>query len=368
MTPEQMEELKTNITTGVSTDLNALLSGLIVPRLNDINKQTTDERQRANIGAGICQSLNGQSPCSPTSGSSNPVNGLKGMNDALRTAQDALANKLGVANLAANTTIAGIVQNTNTVINSSTHGLARIQNFAETAWKVTKADKIMAGVSMALTVHNAMMLSNNLLSTVSEATNITFEALGIRDAEDTPLDFGASVKKAITSVLESTLGQANYEALTARIAKANRIYQTGINLLDTTYSLFDSARTVAELTAEHTGQIGNALREAGVVYEDAYNEMSERMNPQNAAMRKLGNFREAIEFAEDAFDSVSQISSSIVEAKDNIAQIKEEKQELKTEIEGFIKEQEDEKTLAKEEAEVTTDINDADFEPDTTGS
>ena len=269
---------------------------------------------------------------------------------------------------AANSTLNHSTWGLQAIVTNTSYGLQRIQGFAQTAWKVTRADKIMAGVSMVLTVHNAMMLSNNLLSTVSEATNITFEALGIRDETDSPIDFGTAIKGRINAVLAKVLGQANYEALTLRIAKANRIYQAGINILDTTYSLFDSARTVAELTAEHMGQIGNALREAGVVYEDAYNEMSERINPQNAAMRKLGSFRDAIEVAEDAFDSVSQISSSVVETKENIAQLKTEKEELKTEIEGFITEQKDEKDEAKEEAQVTADINDADFEPGTTES
>ena len=191
-----------------------------------------------------------------------------------------------------------LVQQIHSTVHSSAHGLAKIQSFAETAWKVTKADKIMTGVSMALTVHNAMMLSNNLLATVSEATNMAFNALGIRDETDTEFDFGQAIKDKIDAVLSSVLGQANYDALTVRIAKANRIYQSSINLLDTTYSLFDSARTVAELTAENTGKIGNALRESGAVYEDAYEEFIEQVNPQNTSQRRLANFREGLESVE----------------------------------------------------------------------
>ena len=247
------------------------------------------------------------------------------------------------------------------IVNNSAYGLRKIQGFAETAWRVTKADKIMAGVTMALTVHNAMMLSNNLASTISEAVNMTFNALNIRDEGDKEIDIGGAIRTKINEVLSSALGAENYTALTARIAKANRIYQASINLLDTTYSLFDSARTVAELTAEHTGKIGNALREAGAVYEDAYDEMTEKINPQNTAMRKLGSFRDAIEVAEDAFDSVTEISSNIVEIKETVGQIETEKKELKTEIDEFIKEQKDEKDTDKIQNQVTTDISDNDF-------
>ena len=150
--------------------------------------------------------------------------------------------------------------------------------------------------------------------------------------------------------------------ITARIAKANRIYQTGINLLDTTYSLFDSARTVAELTGEYTGKIGNALRESGAVYEDAYEEFLEKINPQNAAMRRLGSFRDKIEVAENAFDSVAQISGSVLEVKETVGQIKEEKTELKAELDDFLKAQEEEKDTAKTQVQVATEVNENDFD------
>ena len=73
-------------------------------------------------------------------------------------------------------------------------------------------------------------------------------------------------KAKMTELLSSVIGATNYEALTKKIAAANRIYQSAANVLDLTRSLFDSARNVAELTAENTGKIGNALRESGAVY------------------------------------------------------------------------------------------------------
>ena len=280
-------------------------------------------------------------------------------------ARAAILGQGQVTQTAVNTANATLTHSTwglQAIVTNGAYGLQKIQGFAETAWKVTRADKIMAGVTMALTIHNAMMLSNNLASTISEALNMSLNALGIRNEEDKEIDIGAAVRNKINEVMSSILGAENYAALTARIAKANRIYQTGINLLDTTYSLFDSARTVAELTAEHTGKIGNALREAGAVYENAYEEMSEKINPQNTAMRKLGSFRDNIEVVSDAFDSVTEISSNVVEIQETIGQIQTEKQELKTEIDGFIEKQETEKDTAKTQAQVTTDISDNDFD------
>jgi hypothetical protein len=191
---------------------------------------------------------------------------------------------------------------------------------------------------------------------------MAFNALGITDETDTPIDFGQAIRDKVDTVLSSVLGQTAYEALTARIVKANRIYQSSINLLDTTYSLFDSARTVAELTAENTGKIGNALRESGAVYEDAYSEFAESINPQTTSQRRLENFREGLESVENVFDTVSQISSNVVETQENIQQLKDEKDLWIEEVNTQVVTQQTEKDTAKIQNQVDTDITDNDFD------
>ena len=362
VTPQQIEDLRTGITTGVSSDLTSLLSTSFVPKLDTITKQTTERRMINATKSGICESLNGQGSCPVTPENPNPTQGLKGMQDALKNTLNGVSDKLGLANLAANSTIVGIVTNTNQAVRSTKYGLEKIQDFSEVAWKVTRADKIMAGVNTALTVHNAMMLSNNVTQTISEATNMAFNALGIRDETDAPIDFGASIKSKITGLLTNLLGAEQYTALTARIAKSNRIYQASINMLDTTRALFDSARSVAELTAENTGKIGNALRESAVVYEDAYEEFAEKVNPQNVAMRRLDRFREGADTIEDVFSTISQVSGEVVEIQDNWGQLKTEKENWKEEVKTTTDTQIAEKTEAKEAVQVTTDITDNDFE------
>lgn len=271
-------------------------------------------------------------------------------------------NLAKAADASAQLAILGIVKNTNEAVRHAKYGLEAVQKFGETAWKVTQADKVMAGVTMALTIHNAMMLSNNLLSTMSEATNMALNALNIRDETDSPLDFGTLVKGKITSVLTSILGQSQYEALTARIAKANRIYQSSINLLDTTRNLFDSAQSIAEINARYTGEIGNALRNARVVAEDAYEEMIEKMNPQSKGLLGLQKFTDGIEAVESAFDSVTQISSNVVEIQDNIGQLETEKTALIAEIDEDKKNKETERKITKINSTVTAEIASADFE------
>ncbi len=260
------------------------------------------------------------------------------------------------------TTIKNVTNTTLGVVQHAKHGLEAIQNFASTAWKAAHGDKVMAGITTALTVHNAMMLSNNLGQTIAEAGSVTLSAIGIKDEQGNAFDIGAIVKGKMTEILTNILGAEQYAALTVRVAKANRIYQASVNVLDTTRALFDSARSIAELTAENTGKIGNALKESGAVYETAYSDFVEKVNPQSAAMRKLERFREGLETVEAGVSTISQISSEVVETKDNFEQLKQEKEEWKKEVETAIEEKAVVKEAEKKEAQVSVDIDELDFD------
>ena len=132
--------------------------------------------------------------------------------------------------------------------------------------------------------------------------------------------------------------------------------------MDTTRNLFDSAHSVAEIGIEHTGQIGNALRDAGVVAEDAYGHMIEKVSPQNKALRQIAKFREGADLVEDALNTVSSVSSEVIEIQDNFEQLREDKQDLVNEISLVKEEKELEREEVKEESRVRTDISRDDFD------
>ena len=360
---QQLDDLRTGIGADI-TNLQSFFNGNVVPKLDTIQNQT---RHLSLVGASkdaICQSLNGNGSCPVTPGNPNPTQGLGGLQKALSGKMDQVNASLNATAIAQNQAIKTVVESTNSIVKNTTYGLEAAHKLADTAWKATHADKILAATTTVLAIHNGMMLSNNLLSTISEATNVTLDALGIKDSTDAPIDIGAAVRGKIQGVLTNLIGAEAYTALTARIARANRIYQSSINALNTTQSLFDSARTVAELTAENTGKIGNALKESGAVYEDAYNDFVEEVNPQSAAMRKLDKFREGLESIENVVDTVSQVSGEVVEIQENYDQLKKEKKEWKEEVDQALAAKAETKAEAKSAVQVTASIDAIDFEAD----
>ncbi|MBW4534148.1 MAG: hypothetical protein KME09_09435 [Pleurocapsa minor HA4230-MV1] len=96
------------------------------------------------------------------------------------------------------------------------YGLESVQKFADIAWKATHVDKILNGMTTALVIHNAVMLSGNLVQTIGEATNGVLAAMKIDNSDGTPINVNAVVKAKMTSLITSMIGSTNYAALTKK--------------------------------------------------------------------------------------------------------------------------------------------------------
>ena len=283
------------------------------------------------------------------------------MLDKLNGKFGALTDKLGLANLGANSTILGIVKNTNDAVRSTSYGLEAARNFAGTAWKATQADKILNGITTAMVIHNAFMLSSNLGQTIGDVASVVLDAIGIKDETDNPIDVNSVIKAKLTSMISSFIGEEAYASLTAKLAKANRTYQATANVLYATRELFDSARATSNTIVENTGQIGNALREAAVVPESAYGIMTERVTPLSPAQRRFDKFRETLEVTEDTVSVIGEISSEVVETKENFTQLNESWEQWEAEVQVKKDEKQLENEADKLESQTSAEPTDADF-------
>ncbi len=303
-------------------------------------------------------------PCKKGCGGASPGTGVGGGGSGLNTG-------LSAAELALLTRIDRTTTSTLSNVAHADYGLARIQGFADIAWKATHADKILNAVTTAMVIHNGAMLSKGLAYTVGEAATTTLQAMNIQDSEGNPFNVNAVVGGKLRQLVERVVGAENYEAFTKKIASYSRTYQAAANLADITFSLFDSAREIAETTAENTGKIGNALRESGAVYEDAYSEMLEKVNPQNVAMRKLEGLSTGISNISDAVDSIESVSSNVIEIQETYSELQAQKQLVRDEAAEAIRLTKIDKDKAKEDVQAKTDLEDLDFEaapPEDTGT
>lgn len=200
-----------------------------------------------------------------------------------------------------------------------------------------KLDRAINLLNLWINLHNAFMLSRNLADTLFALTDQFFSVFGVELKDDEGQSIGIS--NAIGNALESTaqrlVGVENWTNITETVAKANRIYQSASQIVWTVRSIQDSAREIAEWTAENTGKIGNALKKWRIVGEDAYKWMPEKIESQNAWMLKINRFRDQTEALEDAASSLSSVIGEVQSIQSEFDELKEQKDKFNENLEQF---------------------------------
>ncbi|NET72925.1 MAG: hypothetical protein F6K62_18930 [Sphaerospermopsis sp. SIO1G2] len=234
-----------------------------------------------------------------------------------------------------------------------------------TNWSVLS--RLMEFMTLAATIHNAMMLSNNLTTTLISSIQNVVNFLGLKDSEGKGYDVTVLLKQSVEAFLKSIVGEENYVNLNAAWKNANRIYQSAGNLLNSMLSFGDIVTQALQLVTGQTSKIGNALRIWGVVGEKVYGWMNPNPNFNNPILMKLNNLNEAASVVEEVSQQPQNIKDAKKEVSDNAEQLSKDIGQALDGKEG-IKFPEAAKVKAEQEASKTVskgkDITDLDLEPD----
>ena len=188
-------------------------------------------------------------------------------------------------------------------------------------------------LTLAATVHNALMLSNDIGQTLIGIVTNIINLVGIKDSEGKTYNVSDLVSGTAENFLKALIGEENYKNLSDGWAKANRIYQATTNVLNSFLNLSQSILQGAELIAAYTGKIGNALKKGGVVLESAYGWM----NPQ-PKFNRVSQFLERFQATASTIQMVTQAPLDIVNASTELTTastefvkaVKEDKDENKS--------------------------------------
>jgi hypothetical protein len=221
-----------------------------------------------------------------------------------------------------------------------------LTNFTRNFTKWSVIDRVTNLLILGSTLHNAAMLSNDLFVTLIQSINNVLATFGLKDSEDNEIDIAVIIKGQISDLLKKVLGLENYVKLTLAWKKANRIYQTGANVVSRVRSIVDSVGNIATVTNVNVADIGNALRRDGAVKEDSYNAMSRTVGASKfqKAVDRLASLSEAA-------SDIESITSSVRSVKEDVEAIRGEQAEFKKAITEGIKTQE------KLEKEIDTSTN-----------
>jgi hypothetical protein len=160
------------------------------------------------------------------------------------------------------------------------------------------------------------------------------------------------VREFYGNTMKQLFGAENVTALNQTFLRANRIYQSATNILNSVQSAFSSLQNVIEVTGSMTGKIGNALKKAGAVFENAYRFFPEQLNSNTAQQQKFQNIYDGIENVSTAVSNLDNIASEVRSVGDTYNEFKTQKDNFIGAIEGKTQEQIDRETEAKAKAKI----------------
>ena len=230
-------------------------------------------------------------------------------------------------------------------------------------------DRILNVLIWINTLHNAYMLSADLGRSLLSMVSTTLKALpgnsllGLpTEAEDgSPLDLATTINKSIEKWIIGAIGAKNYKLMALELAQINRIYQSVGNLSSETSSILDSFRGPIAAGVERISQVGNALRRNGVVRDDSYPAMNEKVTIRSKGLSRLDRATDRLEALNNAVSVVESIASSVISIQEEVAEIKKYRKEYEDEKSKLVKEMEKKETDSKK-ASAAPDIKEEDEE------
>lgn len=170
-------------------------------------------------------------------------------------------------------------------------------------------DRVLNLMILGATIHNALMLSNDIGQTLIGAINNILQVIGLKKEDGSAFDIGSVISSSIENLIKEAIGTDNYVELKETWAKANRIYQATNNVLNSFLNLSQTILQASELIAAYTGKIGNALKKGGVILENAYGWM----NPQ-PKFNRVTQLLEGLQNGASTIQMVTQAPLDIVNA------------------------------------------------------
>lgn len=219
-------------------------------------------------------------------------------------------------------------------------------------------DRALNLIAIAANLHNAMMLSANLKITLLEVLSSVGNATGVLEtSEGENVDLNQVFNQGIETFITTLIGVDNYAGLKVGLRKYSAIYRSATNVISNVGNMFSSIGNGIEVIGERTGKIGNAIRAAGMVRENAYQWMSERMTVHT---NKFMTFQTKVGDVTEVLEAINEIAESTIEGQQSYTEAVKATTEFKKVLEEGTKEgakDAENKAIAEEAAKIKTNLS-----------
>jgi len=195
-------------------------------------------------------------------------------------------------------------------------------------------DRTLQLFNIAISLHNAAMLSANLGQTLSALVDSVMQNLnlGFKDPDGNILSFSQVFGAGVNQIMETVLGADLWLNTRVQFKKLSRVYQAGAQVAWSVISIVDTVKDTCETIVENTGKIGNALRASGAVLTDSYFRMPEQNDVQSATVSKIEQLNEVLRGVQEGAEILTEISENIIETRENLAELRDASEEFENSI------------------------------------
>jgi hypothetical protein len=175
---------------------------------------------------------------------------------------------------------AGLSGINNTLSSQILSKLNAMDNFAKAAWQTTRIQKVLDALNLALTLHNAAMLSRNLVGSFGDIISATTNNILslIKNEQVQSININETIGNTIENFLKSILGESTYQGVSENFNKYSRIINATANIINSIQSIMAGLAEGLEIMGRYTGKIGNALKKSGAVLENSYHRYTDKPN------------------------------------------------------------------------------------------
>lgn len=239
-----------------------------------------------------------------------------------------LSDILGAGNQALIPAIWNDVRTLNTKVGDVT-GIGSVGKFLSGLSDWSGISRIMDAITMVATVHNALMLSNNVEHTLFQIIdNVVSIPTLIVNPKAEQVNSEKVVGDLVSSFFKNILGTQGWTALQAEWKALNTINSTAANVYGNVQSIVGDTQTIQNITNEWVAQLGNALQNEGLIGEDNWTPKPDKPHFRSKALGKLEGMADGIQKVDTALQTINTVTQALLDVVQQGNQIKENLGEL----------------------------------------
>ena len=284
-----------------------ILAGL-TPIIQQIQQNTTPQALQNAAATGTCQTTQ------PGGCTSNLVNG------AVNNATNNINNNVNTALQGIDLSLLGVINNKlgEQLPNGGVAGqMLRNVTFAG-------VDRVLTLATFAASVHNVMMLSSSIKDTFfSILDNVFAIPVLIKDPNADTVDTKEAFTKYLDKFFAGVFGATEWAAIKSQWKAYSTIYNTGAQVFGNLRDIIDETSQIQQVTRNWVGELGNGLQDEGLLGEGNWDYKDPKLNLKGKYFRHIEKIKQGLEFAQNAFEDLEQITSSAKSIVDTANEIKE---------------------------------------------